>query len=178
MALAAQRAVVSGGAGTSSAPSEPEQLHLDFLRALLGLPGRTPSAVALAEAGVLLLYVRWLGRAARFWNSVLQQPADSLERRALVASVELAAEQRPRVRPDPWAPWAAQLAAAVGAVGVAFEPVQLQPLCPHALGTAALERHLQRVADATAHGGHTKLQHYASERGCSLTADSNGPAAF
>ena len=28
------------------------------------------------------------------------------------------------------------------------------------------------------HSGHTKLQHYASERGCSLTADSNGPAAF
>ena len=31
-------AEVNGGAGTSRTPSEPEQLHLHFLRALLGLP--------------------------------------------------------------------------------------------------------------------------------------------
>ena len=134
--------------------------------------------VVLAEAGELPLYVRWLGRAARFWNSLLHQPADSLEHQALVASVQLAAEQRPGVQPGHWGPWAAQLAAAIRAVGVDFEPTQLQPLCPYALETAVLERHPQRVASATGHGCHTKLQHYANVRSGSLTADNYGPAAF
>ena len=128
--------------------------------------------------GKLLLCVLWLGRAARICNSLLRQPADSLERQALVASVQLAAEQWLRVQPDPWGPWAAQLAAAIKAVGVVFECAQLRPLCPHTLRQAALERQLQRVADATTHGGHTKLQHYANVRSGSLTADSYDPEAF
>ena len=61
-----------------------------------------------------------------------------------------------RVQPDPWGPWAAQLAAAIRALGVDFEPTQLQPLCPRALETAALEHHLQRVTNATAHGSHSR----------------------
>ena len=58
--------------------SEPEQLHLHLLRALLGLPGSMPTAVVLAEAGMLPLYVRWLGHVAHFCNSLVQQLADSL----------------------------------------------------------------------------------------------------
>ena len=129
--------------------------------------------------------MRWLGHAVHFQNSLLnsllpeQQPADSLERQALIASVHLAAEQRPKVQPYPWGSCAAQLASAVKVVVKGFAPAQMQPLCPYALETAAApELHLQRVADATAHGDHIKLQHYANMYGGSLTADSYGPAAI
>ena len=75
IACAAQQvlAVVSGDGGTSSTPSEPEQLHLDFLRALLGLPGGV-----LAEAGEQRLYVRWLGSAG--WGALLELPAAAASR--------------------------------------------------------------------------------------------------
>ena len=55
VALAAQRAVVSGGSGTSSGPSEPELLHVQFLRALLGVRGSTPTAMVLADTSELPL---------------------------------------------------------------------------------------------------------------------------
>ena len=174
--VAARRAVISGSSGTSTEPSEPEQLHLEFLRRMLGVRPSTPTAAVLAEAGEPPLYVRWLGRAARFWNRLLSRPADSVERRALEASVALASV---KAGADAWASWAAQLAAAVQAVGVAFDPAQLQPLSPNVLQQAALDHHLQRVMAAAACERRTLLRHYfLTVRGGGLTADSYGRPAY
>ena len=100
---------------------------------------------------------------------------DSHQRQALDASLELAA-----LRPagdSPWAPWAAQVAAAMRAAGVAFDPTQRQPLSPQRVQHDAIARYLQRIAAETA--SHTLLRHYFEEaRGGSLTADSYGPAPY
>ena len=117
----------------------------------------------------------WLVRMARFWNGLLRRPVSSLERQALDASLELAA-----LRPagdSPWAPWAAQVAAAMRAAGVAFDPTQRQPLSPQRVQHDAVARYLQRIAAETA--SHTLLRRYFEEaRGGSLTADSYGPAPY
>ena len=83
----------------------------------------------LAEAGELSLQVRQLGGAC---GVLLEQLAAAASRQpgppmgclqALVTSVQMAAEQRLRLQPDPLFPWTAQLAAAIRA-GVDFEPAQ------------------------------------------------------
>ena len=82
------------------------------------------------------------------------------------------------MQPDPKGPWALQLAAAIRAVGVISSPPTGQLAAAAVLERAARERHLQRVVNATAHGGHTKLQHYATVSNGSLIADCYGTAAF
>lgn len=177
-ALAARRAVVSGSAGTKSAPSEPELLHQQFLRSLLGVRHATPVAVVQAETGQLPLYIQWLKRTVRFWNSIINRPESSLERQALACSIQLAASSNSSAS-DPWGSWAAQLAAGLQAVGIEFDAMQPQPLCPHQVEAAALQRHLQLVADATAQDGRSRLQHYFSKVcGGGLSADSYGAPAY
>ena len=120
--------MISGGTDTQSSRSAPEELHVGFLGFLLGVRKGTPTAAVLAEAGVPPLYVSWPVRTARFWNGLLRRPASSLERQALDASIELAALRS--AGDSPWAPWAAQVAAAMRAAGVAIDPTQQQPLSP------------------------------------------------
>ena len=87
-------------------------------------------------------------------------------------------DQRPRVQPGPWA---VQLATAIRAVGVDFEPSQQQSLCagdsiigaPPAAGSQHHSTCMWRP-----YGGHTKLRNYVNVRGGNLTADSYSPAAL
>ena len=102
--------------------SAAELQHLRFLRGLLGLPVRIPTAVLLAEAGELPLHVRWLATAARFWNSLVTAPEDSLLQQALQAALALAADSDGLGKAD--MPWAAQLARSMQLIGVQFDPQQ------------------------------------------------------
>jgi hypothetical protein len=71
--------------------------------------------VVLVEAGEQPLWLRWLRRAAKPWNNMLQALPDSLLHQALVASRRLAATA---VAPAAVRqPWAAQFAAAMAPVG-------------------------------------------------------------
>lgn len=156
-AAAASRRVVHGADGNSSQLSPAELQHHRFLRRLLGLPWRTPIPVLLAEAGEVPLYVRWLRRAAQFWNSLLETGEGSLMQQALQASLDLAADSA-RV-PVAQQPWAAQLARAMQLAGVQFDPQERQPLNEDDVQRAAMQRHLQRVAAAAASGG-GRMEHY------------------
>ena len=152
--LAAKQAEISGSTGTQGNLSAPEELHVGFLRLRKG----KPTAAVLAEVGVPPLYGSWLVRMARSWNDLLRRPASrlGLERQALDASLDLVA-----LRPagnSPWAPWAAQVAAAMRAAGVAFDPTQRQPLSPLQVQHDAIARYLQRIVAEAA--SHTLLRHY------------------
>ena len=179
---AAQRVAVSGSRdGKHSAPSAPEVLHTRFLRNLLGVRQGTPNATVLAETGERPLHVQWLSRLVRFWNSLLRQPPSSLDRQALAASIALAAAApEASSMPDPWAGWAAQLTSAVRAVGVDFDPAQLQPLSQQQVLDAALNQYLRRVAAAAEDAeAHRKLHHhFVTVRGGGLDARSYTPAAY
>ena len=139
-------------------PSEPETLHLQFQRQLLGLPASTPTATVLAELGEPPLYVRWLLHAARFWNSLVAAPAGSVMQQALETALQLAADCED-LEPAQQ-PWAAQLAAALQCVGVEFDPQQQQQLSADGVRQAAMQRHLSSVATAAAQPQHTLLRHY------------------
>ena len=154
LALRAARRPVVGG----SSLSEPEKLHLSSLRHVLGLPQRTPSATVLAEAGQPPLHVTWLGRAARFWSSLLEAPEGSLINTVVAASAQLAAEHGDA--PAAQLPWAAQLQRALRVVGVEFDPSARAPLQQAAVERAALQHHLQRVAAAAERPSHSRLRHY------------------
>ena len=71
MQLAAQAAA----SPASTARSKAEQVHIQYLRQLLGVRQSTPSAVVLVEAGEQPLWLRWLRRAAKLWNSMLEARA-------------------------------------------------------------------------------------------------------
>ena len=105
-AVAAARPVVGG-----TAPLEPETLHLQFQRQLLGLPASTPTATVLAELGEPPLYVCWLMHAARFWNSLVAALAGSVLQQALETALQLAADCED-LEPAQQ-PWSAQLAASL-----------------------------------------------------------------
>lgn len=152
-AAAAAKPVV--GAGSLSAA---ELQHLRFLRRLLGLPQATPTATLLAEAGQPPLYVSWLRRAARFWNSLLAAPQGSLMQQTLQASLALAADCDDV--PETAQPWAAQLTRSMQLIGVAFDPQQQQQLDAAAMRTAALRHHLELVRLAAAKPEHTRVRHY------------------
>ena len=154
LALQAARRSVVG----SSRLSDPEKLHLSSLRYVLGLPHRTPNATVLAEAGQPPLHVTWLGRAARFWSSLLEAPEGSLIGTIVEASTQLAAEHSDA--PAAQLPWAAQLQRALREVGVEFDPAERAPLQQAAVERAALQHHLQQVAAAAEQPGRSRLRHY------------------
>lgn len=173
LALRAARRGVTGG----SRMSEAEKLHISCLRRLLGLPQRTPNATVLAEAGEPPLHVTWLGRAARFWSSLLRAPEDSLLSTIMAASVQLAAEHGDA--PAAQLPWAAQLQQALREVGVEFDPAERMPLQQAAIERAALQHHLQRVAATAAEPGRSRLRHYfCSVRPSCLTPDGYGMPTY
>ena len=157
MQLAAQAAA----SPASTARSKAEQVHIQYLRQLLGVRQSTPSAVVLVEAGEQPLWLRWLRRAAKLWNSMLEAPQDSLLHQALAASRQLA-----EVAPAAAAarqPWAAQFAAAMAAVG---QPVNLRE--PEAVSLSELvesgqERQLAQLTAAATREGASKLQHYVRQ---------------
>lgn len=168
----------SGSGGRCSSGSLAEALHLGHLRRLLGVRQATPNAAVLAETGEQPLWVRWLRRAARLWNRLLAEPAGSLLRRALDTSLQLAMEapSTPLARRS----WAAQLAAAMAAVGMPLDLLNPRPVNLERLKSAALARHVQLVSEAAAAPGATKLAFYVGlVRGGALPRGTEyAPAAY
>jgi hypothetical protein len=103
--------------------------------------------------------VRWLVRAGRLWNRLLAEPHGSLLQRALAVSLQLAAGG-PAELPQGRRPWAAQLAAALAAVGMPVDLQNPRPLCIARLRRQALGHHLQQISAAAARPGASKLAHY------------------
>ena len=83
------------------------------------------------------LWVRRLSRAGRQWDRLLAEPQDSLLQQAQAASLQLAAGA-PAGLPPVRQPWAAQLAATLGAVGMPVDLRGPRPLCVAQLRRAAL----------------------------------------
>ncbi|PSC73499.1 50S ribosomal L2 [Micractinium conductrix] len=166
LALAAVRRLgtQAGAAGGGSGLSAAEQQHYRTLRRLLGLPQRAPRATVLAETGEPPLHAHWLARTARFWNSLVAAPEDSLMRQVLDASLQLAADHTPSRHRGPHGiaqmPWAAQLQSALAEAGIAADLQQRQPLQPEAVQEAALQHYLQHLHTAVQRRGASRLQHY------------------
>ncbi|PSC68653.1 retrotransposon Ty1-copia subclass [Micractinium conductrix] len=166
LALAAVRRLgtQAGAAGGGSGLSAAEQQHYRTLRRLLGLPQRAPKATVLAETGEPPLHAHWLARTARFWNSLVAAPEDSLMRQVLDASLQLAADHTPSRHRGPHGiaqmPWAAQLQSALAEAGIAADLQQRQPLQPEAVQEAALQHYLQHLQTAVQRRGASRLQHY------------------
>jgi hypothetical protein len=78
------------GLDTSKLLGSPqEQVQVDFLRILAGLPKAAPKWVLLREFGARPLHAHWLKLCARFWVKILDQPLDNLLRQALLADIDL-----------------------------------------------------------------------------------------
>ena len=152
--LAARAASRPDGNSGSAA----ERLHLSFLRRELGVRQATPNVVVLTELGERPLWLQWLRRAARLWNKLLAQPADSLTRRALDASIALAqsAPGGQLARQS----WAGQLAAALGAIGMPLDLQQPATIGRKKLESAGLEHHLAQLEKAATREGASRLQYY------------------
>eukprot|EP00887_Chlorella_sp_A99_P006005 scaffold27.g6005.t1 len=107
---------------------------------------------------------------------MLERPAASLERQALDASIEMAATAgaAPGSASNPWGSWAAQMAAALQATGVQFDPAQRQPLSAQQVEAAAMARHLQRAAEAAVEDSHPRMQHYFGAVRDGSLAEANG----
>jgi len=121
--------------------------------------------------------VRWLMQAARVWNGVVATPEGSLMQQVLQANLDLAAdcEGVPAAR----LPWAAQLERSLRLVGVQFDPQQRQRLSVDGVQLAAMQRHLQRVAEAAAAVGASRLAHYFQRvRPECLSPDGYGRPAY
>ena len=162
--LAAKAAARGGSAGSAA-----ERLHLGFLRQLLGVRQSTPNAVVLAETGEQPLWQRWLRRAAKLWNRVLQQPEGSLLRQALAASCSLADGSQTAARQS----WAEQLAAGMAAVGLPLDLAQPAPIGLKQLAANAREHQAAQLLAAAAQAGASRLQHYVfSVCGGAVTAES------
>ena len=61
--------------------------YAQHLKALVRVPKSTPTRALLLELGALSLHDRWLQCAVRFWNRLLDLPADELHRNVLYDSV-------------------------------------------------------------------------------------------
>lgn len=171
--LAAKAASSNDGRTGCSA----EALHLSFLRQQLGVRQSTPNAVVLTETGEQPLWARWLKRSARLWNRLLQEPPDSLARRALEASVTLAQEAPNRQLA--WSSWAGQMATAMAAIGLPLDLQQPRPVSYAAVQQAALDRHLQQLSTAATRLGATKTAHYMQRVwGGTLDVNTYGRAAY
>ena len=137
-----EAAAANGPRGSScGSSSAAEALHLGHLRCFLGGQQATPNGAVLLKTG-RSLWVRWLVHAGRLWNC-----RGSLLQRVLAASLQPAAGPRSTCH------WAAQLAAALAAMGM---PVDLQRPRPG----ATPGRHLQEASAAAACPGTCKLAHY------------------
>ena len=169
-----QLAARAAASPASTAGSQAEQVHIRYLRQLLGVRQSTPSAVVLVEAGEQPLWLRWLRRAAKLWNSMLEAPPDSLLHQALATSRQLAAAPAAPARQ----PWAAQFAAAMAAAG---QPVNLQepnPVSLNELVESGQERQLQQLRAAADREGASKLRHYVQQvRGLQPDASCTGPTS-
>ena len=110
------------------------------------------------------MHAHWLARTARFWNSLVAAPEDSLMRQVLDASLQLAADHTPSRHRGPHGiaqmPWAAQLQSALAEAGIAADLQQRQPLQPEAVQEAALQHYLQHLNTAVQRRGASRLQHY------------------
>ena len=148
------KAVQRGGSTGSAA----ERLQLGYLRHMLGVRQATPSAVVLAETGQKPLWVRWLRRAAKLWNRLVEQPEDSLVRRALAASVMLAGGNQTPARQ----PWAAQFGAAMEAVGMPVDLQEPAAISLTALADTAQLHQLRQLTAAAERDGASRLQHYVA----------------
>ena len=157
MQLAAQAAA----SPASTARSKAKQVHIQYLRQLLGVRQSTPSAVVLVEARGAATLAALAAAGGQTMDSILKAPPDSLLHQALAASRQLA-----EVAPAAAAarqPWAAQLAAAMAAVG---QPVNLRE--PEAVSLNELvesgqERQLAQLTAAATREGASKLQHYVRQ---------------
>jgi hypothetical protein len=151
MQLAAQAAA----SPASTARSKAKQVHIQYLRQLLGVRQSTPSAVVLVEARGAATLAALAAAGGQTMGSILKAPPDSLLHQALAASRQLA-----EVAPAAAAarqPWAAQLAAAMAAVG---QPVNLRE--PEAVSLNELvesgqERQLAQLTAAGTREGANKL---------------------
>jgi len=146
------QAAANGGSGGSAA----ERLQLGFMRQLLGVRQSTPNAVVLAETGEQPLWLRWLRRAGKLWNRVVAEQPESLVRRALAASIHLAAEQRPSARQS----WAAQLAAGMAAIGMPLDLAQPAPISLPQLLDQGLQHQARQLTAAAQREGSSKVRHY------------------
>jgi len=149
--LAARAAAGGGGAGSAA-----ERLQLSYLRQLLGVRQSTPNAVVLAETGEQPLWQRWLRRAAKLWNRVLEQPQDSLLRQALDASCRLADGRQTAARQS----WAEQLAVSMAAVGMPLDLEQPAPIDVKQLTAHMRERQVEQLVTAAARESASRLRHY------------------
>lgn len=156
-----QLAAKAAASPTGTAHSKAEQLQVRYLRQLLGVRTSTPAAVVLVEAGEQPLWLRWLRRAAKLWNSMLEAPPDSLLRRTLVASCQLAALAATPARQS----WAAQFAAAMASVGQPVSLLEPAPVSLPQLLEAGQERQLTQLLAAAAVEGASKLQYYVRQVG-------------
>jgi hypothetical protein len=66
-----------------------EEVLVDFLRILAGLPKSAKKWVLLREFGTGPLHARWMKLCARFWVKILQMPSDRLLHQALLADIDL-----------------------------------------------------------------------------------------
>ena len=151
--LAAKAAAGNGGAGSAA-----ERLQLGYLRQLLGVRRSTPNAVVLAETGEQPLWQRWLRRAAKLWNRVLEQPQDSLLRQALASSCSLADGSQTAARQS----WAEQLAAGMAGVGIPLDMQEPAPIDLKQLAACMRERQAEQLRSAAGREGASRLQHYVA----------------
>ena len=56
----------------------PYKGYLHILREITGVRTSTPTAILLAELGLLALSDEWLLRAAKFWNNLAALPSDNI----------------------------------------------------------------------------------------------------
>ena len=145
-------------AGNGSAGSAAERLQLGYLRQLLGVRPSTPNAVVLVETGEQPLWQRWLRRAAKLWNRVLEQPQDSLLQQALNASCNLADGSQTAARQS----WAEQLAAGMAAVGMPLDLEQPASIDLKQLAACMRERQVAQLLAAAGREGASRLQHYVT----------------
>lgn len=142
-------------------PCAAEKLQATWTRILLGVRGGTPSGPALAEAGAVPLYVRWLLRAARLWNSCLAEPEGSVLRLAMEASVQLAAEQPAGRRPHVL-PWAGQLRRGLAAVGVEISMERPATINIRTLRKAGLAHFMGQIVAEAERRQHGRIWHYVT----------------
>ena len=135
------------------------RVHTDFLRHLLGVRQSTPELAVLLETAQRPLAARWSAQLARFWNAAVQAEEGSLLQRALWDSCMLAREMGSGAVGRQ--PWAGQVAAALGGVGVRVSLEQPAVVDVKAVAKACEVAFTSRLVDAQG----TKLRQYVDTIG-------------